>query len=244
MKQFKLIWKWRHLILALPKIVWFNFHYLPFRQAIRLPILLYKPRFRHCKGSIRLQGNVHFGQIKFGFPNMSSYPDTGIIWDNMGGTMHITNGANISIGNASSVYIHNYGHVDFRGDFGATAAAKIICCHQIKFGKNVLIGWDNLITDCDFHALTHINNRGGNIAFAPISIGDNVWIGLQTITLKGTCLPSNVVVAARTILNKDYTPYGEYVLLGGSPARKLKDGICWNPESDYVDYIPINNNLL
>lgn len=68
---------------------------------------------------------------------MSSYPDTGIIWDNMGGTMHITNGANISIGNASSVYIHNYGHVDFRGDFGATAAANMstvqCCCRSQNY---------------------------------------------------------------------------------------------------------------
>lgn len=244
MKQFKQIWKWRHLVYALPKIIWFNFHYLPFSQAIRLPILLYKPQFKHCKGNIKISGAARFGQIRLGFPAMSSYPDTGIIWNNMGGSMHIAKDATINIGNASSVYIHTLGRIVFRGNFRATSAAKIICCHCIKFGKNVLIGWDNLMTDCDFHSLTLVNHGGGKNAFAPISIGDNVWIGLQTLTLKGACLPSNVVVAARTLLNKDYTKYGEYALLGGSPARKLKDGIYWNPESDYVEYIPITDDYL
>lgn len=30
--------------------IYFNFHYLPFRQAIKLPIILYKPHLKLMKG--------------------------------------------------------------------------------------------------------------------------------------------------------------------------------------------------
>lgn len=38
----------------LPQTLWFNFHYLPWRQAVRLPILLYKPRFVDVKGTVKI----------------------------------------------------------------------------------------------------------------------------------------------------------------------------------------------
>ncbi len=39
----------------LPWTVWFNFRYLPLRQAVRLPILLRKPRLLRCGGRIRIE---------------------------------------------------------------------------------------------------------------------------------------------------------------------------------------------
>ncbi len=45
----------------LPWTVWFNFRYLPLRQAVRLPILLRKPRLLRCGGRIRIEGPVHTG---------------------------------------------------------------------------------------------------------------------------------------------------------------------------------------
>lgn len=40
--------------------LYFNFHYLPWRQAIKLPIVLYKPHLLACKGKVRIAyGLVH-----------------------------------------------------------------------------------------------------------------------------------------------------------------------------------------
>lgn len=36
--------------------IYFNFHYLPFKQAVKLPILLYKPHFLNLKGKIIISG--------------------------------------------------------------------------------------------------------------------------------------------------------------------------------------------
>lgn len=36
--------------------IYFNFHYLPFKQAIKLPIFLYKPHLKLMKGTITILG--------------------------------------------------------------------------------------------------------------------------------------------------------------------------------------------
>lgn len=70
--------------------LYFNFHYLPFRQAIRLPIVLYKPHLLKCKGKIKLEpedGRIWHGMIQLGFLSASIYPNNGITWENKGGTV-------------------------------------------------------------------------------------------------------------------------------------------------------------
>ena len=47
---------------SLPWSIYINFHYLPFRQAIRLPIMVYKPHFKKLGGSIEIQGGGVFVQ--------------------------------------------------------------------------------------------------------------------------------------------------------------------------------------
>ena len=48
------IWNKRWMLRSLFSTIYFNFHYLPFNQAIRLPILLYKPHLVKCKGSVNI----------------------------------------------------------------------------------------------------------------------------------------------------------------------------------------------
>ena len=57
----------------LPQTIYFNFHYLPFGQAIKLPIILRKPRFVRLKGKVSIENdNVRFGMIVLGkFVNIS-----------------------------------------------------------------------------------------------------------------------------------------------------------------------------
>lgn len=45
----------QHYIILLRAIIsslYFNFKYLPFNQALKLPILLYKPYFKELKGKV------------------------------------------------------------------------------------------------------------------------------------------------------------------------------------------------
>ena len=79
------IWNNRHILGSLIPSIYFNFHYLPFKVAMKLPILLYKPKFLKLQGYIKLQGKIQFGMIRLGFPTVSLYPNIGISIENHGG---------------------------------------------------------------------------------------------------------------------------------------------------------------
>ena len=61
----------QHYIILLRAIIsslYFNFKYLPFNQALKLPILLYKPYFKELKGKVVIDSsNIYFGMIRMGF---------------------------------------------------------------------------------------------------------------------------------------------------------------------------------
>lgn len=69
------------LIRSILPSIYFNFHYLPFGQAIKLPILLYKPSFQKCKGRVIIEGGGKF------WPNQTRFPfcvDISKLWDKLG----------------------------------------------------------------------------------------------------------------------------------------------------------------
>lgn len=67
-------------------IVRFNFHYLPWRQAIKLPIILYKPKFRVLKGTVKINTeHIRTGMIKLGYPWTCMHQQMGFYWLNHGG---------------------------------------------------------------------------------------------------------------------------------------------------------------
>lgn len=56
MNVLKKIWKNRWILKSIIQSIYFNFHYLPYKQAFRLPILLYRPKFLKLQGSIAICG--------------------------------------------------------------------------------------------------------------------------------------------------------------------------------------------
>ena len=50
----------RWVLRSIIPTIYFNFHYLPFRQAVKLPIFLYKPHLKLTKGSITIQGGNYW----------------------------------------------------------------------------------------------------------------------------------------------------------------------------------------
>lgn len=195
------IWKNRWMARSIFSSIYFNFHYLPFKQAIRLPIMLYKPHFKSLKGKIIIDAPVKFGMIRLGLQSVSIYPNTGIVYENHGGTIvfkgkaFITNDTAITIGEGA---ILECGH-----QFMLNASSKIICYHKIVFGKYCRIAWENIIMDTDLHTVTRADGTNSK-GYGPIIIGDNCWIGTRTMILKNTQLPPYTTVQAQTLLNRKY----------------------------------------
>lgn len=218
--------------------IYFNFNYLPLKQAIKLPIFLHKPIFGALKGTVVIDGFVHFRMIELGKNNVPLYPDSGIFFQNVGGKIVFK--GKCEIGNASAIAVGKNGYLEFGNRFCATAQLKIACQHRISFDESVLCGWETMIVDSDFHRIAEPQTAG--LPYGAVVIGSKCWLSMKTIVLKNTVLPAGSVVAANSLLNKAYL-IPNY-LLAGSPAKVKKEGVFWNPDNDKIAYPEQENDRL
>lgn len=96
---------------------------------------------------------------------------------------------------------------------------KIRCHKEITIGEGCAISHDFTIMDSDAHELD--GNRNTN----PIHIGNHVWIGTRVTILNGVTIGDGAIIAAGALITKD-VPEG--VLVGGVPAKIIKEKVEWN----------------
>lgn len=110
------------------------------------------------------------------------------------------------------------------GMSGVTIYAR----EHIKIGKKCLIGANVKILDNDFHPIEAEVRRqtpGQFIPSAPVSIGDNVFIGCNALVLKGVTIGDNAVIGAGSVVSRDIPAN---CIAAGNPAcviRKIDSGI-------------------
>lgn len=218
----------------MPHTLYFNFRYFPFKQALKIPVILYKPKFVACKGKVVIESEyITLGMIQLGINQAHAYPHSGIVWENNGGTVVFKGKA--LIGNNSSLCIGPNAEVVFGKNFSATTTFKLVCWYKIDFDSNVCFGWDNIVLDTSFHRLKTRNGDWANKGYGNIYIGHDNWIATRCIILAGTETQPYTVVATNSLLQKRYD--NSYVLLGGSPAKIIKEGIYRDIFDDSIDYI-------
>lgn len=222
-KLFKKIHDNIWMLRSLPKTLYFNFRYLPFSQAVKLPILLYKPRFCCLSGKVRIDaGQVRFGMVRLGVNSANIYPNSGIMLDIRGDV--VFKGVSV-IGNASYLSVGR-GQVTFGDSFMATAALRIVCYEAISFGDGVLVGWNTLFCDNDFHSVVDNNTGITNRHVGKITVGDRVWIANGCSVMKNSSIPSGVIVGCNSLVNKPLD-VPECSLVAGSPAILKKQNVSW-----------------
>lgn len=230
--SFKIIKKLCSILPYFFKIIYFNFHYLPFNKAIHLPILLFKPQFKNLKGKVIIVGGVKFGMIRLGFDTVCLYPSTGIMIDN-NGTI-VFNGS-CCIGNDSYLSIGSKGYLEFGRNFSATSSLKIACYHNISFGKKVSVGWDCLFIDTDFHCMKDLfgtKNKG----YGPIVIGNNNWFGNNCIVLKNTSTSDFITIAAGTQLNSNCSKIpSKSIIANDKTVKVIKTNIFRDLADDLIE---------
>jgi acetyltransferase-like isoleucine patch superfamily enzyme len=82
--------------------------------------------------------------------------------------------------------------------------SNITCIDKIIIGKNCRIGNNVVIIDHD-HDYSNLPNAP--LISTPVYIGDNVWIGANSVILRGTEIGDNCVIAAGSIV-KGHIPRG------------------------------------
>ncbi len=199
MEIIKKIWKFRWVFRALIPSLIFNLRHLPFSQAKKLPILVYKATDLGGSGSYRIEGPLKFGMIVLGKRTVDLYPNSGITLTNNG---TITFRGKLVLGNDSALSVGPSGCLSFGNDIIGSASLKIACYSDITIGDRVRIGWNTQILDTDFHILKTVDGkRSQGKGYAPVTIGEGVWIANGCKIYKGTSIPHSCVVGSDTVLH-------------------------------------------
>jgi len=101
------------------------------------------------------------------------------------------------------------------GDNCGFSGTVIGAFKHIKFGNNVRCGANTLITDSDWHL---DDPRSGEPA--DVIIEDNVWLGVNTVILKGVTIGTNTVIGANSVVTKNIPAD---VMAAGNPCKVIKE---------------------
>ena len=102
--------------------------------------------------------------------------------------------------------------------FYANYGLMILDVCEVRIGENCLIA-PNVCIFTATHPLDAATRLGGLELGAPVTIGNNVWIGGGAIINPGVVLGDNVVVASGAVVTRSF---GDNVLLAGVPAKVVK----------------------
>lgn len=146
---------------------------------------------------------------------------------NIGQNFRVNSGDNYNvIGRQQKCIFWVEGTLIIKDNVGISSSA-IICNHQITVGSNVVMGGNTVIYDTDFHSLdAKLRNSPGqdreNARWAPVSIGNNVFIGAHTTILKGVTIGDNSIIGACSVVSKEI-PANE--IWAGNPAVFIKKSV-------------------
>ncbi len=93
---------------------------------------------------------------------------------------------------------------------------------SIEIMDGVIIAPNVIIVDSDFHDLWSPDNRNCRMGYEndkAVKICKNVWIGMNSVILKGVTIGENSVIGAGSVVIGDIP---ENVIAAGNPARVVK----------------------
>jgi acetyltransferase-like isoleucine patch superfamily enzyme len=106
------------------------------------------------------------------------------------------------------------------GNSSGFSGVRIGCAEKITIGNNCLIGANVLITDTDWHSLDPAKRMdAASTKTKPVKIGNNVFIGINSIVLKGTEIGDNSVIGAGSVASGIIPPN---VVAAGNPCKVIK----------------------
>ncbi|MGB5944037.1 MAG: acyltransferase [Leeuwenhoekiella sp.] len=148
------------------------------------------------------------------------------------GTLNIGDHCNIISGRMQNVLSRNL-KTGIRVDNGAKVTIgdhvgmSCVCiwsAESVVIGDHVKLGAGVIIFDSDMHSLDFMNRRtiatdAPNAKVSPITIGNDVFVGAQSVITKGVSIGDRSIVAVGSVVTKSI-PADE--IWGGNPAQFIK----------------------
>ncbi|HUH33987.1 MAG TPA: hypothetical protein VLZ28_08525 [Daejeonella sp.] len=206
------------------KTIYFNFKYLPFKDAIKIPVLISsRVKFKSLKGQILINAPISTALIQIGYETVHIFDHkrSRSIWE-VSGTVVFEGKA--YIGNGCKISVSENARLVFGNNFAMTAESSIVAQKEIRFGDDCLLSWDVLVMDTDFHKMLDEEGKLTNPP-EPVIFGSKVWLGCRTLVLKGSVINDGVIVGANSTVSGKLTV--EHAVYSGMPARLLKENVRW-----------------
>jgi acetyltransferase-like isoleucine patch superfamily enzyme len=105
---------------------------------------------------------------------------------------------------------------------GFAMTGGTLCAEEsITIADDVWVGANTTITDTDFHPLILADRLARPLdgATAPVVIENGVFIGMQSLILKGVRIGERSVIGAGSVVTRDIPPG---VIAAGNPARVIR----------------------
>lgn len=114
------------------------------------------------------------------------------------------------VGPGGELEIGDHGFINY----GCSISASL----RVTIGPRCRIGTHVLMMDNDFHRLEPAR-RDERPESAPITVGENVWIGGRSIVLNGVTIGDDSVIGAGSVVSSDVPPS---TVVAGVPARVIR----------------------
>lgn len=216
------------LHLGFLKTVWFNLRYLPFREAIRMPVILARNvQVRYCHRGF-LTGGGKTGVLRFGFGDRDHNFDRKSSISIEG--QIILNGRGIhSFGPGTCLRIGKNGILTLGNNFTCSVNNRIYCSHRITVGEDNQWSFDNVIMDTDSHTIYSESGERIN-PNREVVFGNHVWLGCRNVVLKGAKVPDGCIVASGGVVTKAHTEENSIISSNG---RVIKQKIKWSRKTAF-----------
>lgn len=213
------------------KTLKFNFRKFPFSIARRLPVVFYgSVRFGDLSGEVILEGPVRMGMVGFGQQFEKFTRSRGVAEFTLSGTLvfkgycHMGKDCRFSVGRGA--------YCEF-GDMSALGSnVKLICTERIVLGDWTGIGFESQLIDTNAHPMK--NTKTGEVypMKGPIELGSYNAVSNRVSFMPNCKTPDYCVIASNSLCNKDYRGLGERILIGGVPAKLIKEDYARDWESE------------
>ncbi|KQO33132.1 transferase [Flavobacterium sp. Leaf82] len=218
------------------KTLYFNFKKFPFDVAKKLPVYFYgRVKFTSIAGKIEINAPIRKGMIGFGQAYEMNTIHKGTAEINITGTL-VFNG-HVQFGKDYFVVVKTKGYCEFGHMSSLASNGKLICTDKIILGDYARLGSECQLIDTNFHQM--IDTKSGDIykMSAPIQIGNYNFISNRVSIMKGTTTPDFCTIASNSVCTKDYSSFGENVLIGGIPVKLIKNNISrdWQGEKESLN---------
>lgn len=225
------------------KTIYFNHKMFPYARAKKLPVLFYgKVKFAGLAGEVDIIGDIKLGMIGFGQKFEVTNKSKGTAKVTINGKLIFK--GNFHFGLDCLLHIGENAYCEL-GDMSCLGSdVKLICLKKVTLGDWVRVGYESQIIDTNSHQMVNTLTGEKFVMIDEIALGNYNSISNRVSIMPGSKTLDNCVIASNSLLNKDYQFLGENILLGGMPAKLLKNNFNrdWkNEEASILKFMNVKD---